>query len=267
MLRSLVRISRVCQSLGSLPAVQTQLGHPAVRTMSTLPWPFNSEPRDFSLPNSSWSSEMTRLYEHYNSQCEVETEDGQKQRGPWRRLPSYNRSLKYAIGGVYLSKFIQSKARLFTRNIKTAGAAFEYVMFINKEEQRSVCIFQAGHLLEGPPGHVHGGAIATMIDSVTGTHATYLSGPVMTANLNINYRSPIPLGSTVLLESCLDKKEGRKTFISCKVTSTDSSKLHTDATGNIHSYTQHVYWTYRCQRMSLVMSPLFGLLFSFMPLL
>lgn len=36
--------------------------------------------------------------------------------------------------------------------------------------------------------HVHGGAIATMIDTVTGTHATLLSGPVMTANLSINYR-------------------------------------------------------------------------------
>lgn len=36
--------------------------------------------------------------------------------------------------------------------------------------------------------HVHGGAIATMIDTVTGTHATILSGPVMTANLNISYR-------------------------------------------------------------------------------
>lgn len=36
--------------------------------------------------------------------------------------------------------------------------------------------------------HVHGGAIATMIDTVTGTHATLISGPVMTANLNINYR-------------------------------------------------------------------------------
>jgi len=239
MARSLVRIFRVCQSLGSLPAIKTQLAHPVtcvsfrtsfIRTMAALPWPFSSTPRDFSLPNSSWSSEMMRLYEHYNSQCEVETEDGQKQRGPWRRLPSYNRTLKYAAGGVYLSKIIQSKARLFTRNIKTAGAAFEYVMFVNKEEQRSACIFQAGHLLEGPPGHVHGGAIATMIDSVTGTHATYLSGPVMTANLNINYRSPIPLGSTVLLESSLDKKEGRKTFISCKVTSTDGSKLHTEAT-------------------------------------
>lgn len=36
--------------------------------------------------------------------------------------------------------------------------------------------------------HVHGGAIATMLDAVTGTHASYIAGPVMTANLNINYR-------------------------------------------------------------------------------
>lgn len=38
------------------------------------------------------------------------------------------------------------------------------------------------------PRFVHGGAIATMIDTVTGAHASVLSGPVMTANLNINYR-------------------------------------------------------------------------------
>lgn len=55
-------------------------------------------------------------------------------------------------GGVYLSKVIQSKARLFTRNIKEPGAAFEYVLFENSEEQRCVGIFQVGHLLEGPPG-------------------------------------------------------------------------------------------------------------------
>lgn len=41
---------------------------------------------------------MKRLYEHYNSQCEVETEGGEKQEGPWRRLPSYNRLIKYATG-------------------------------------------------------------------------------------------------------------------------------------------------------------------------
>nr|XP_046188303.1 acyl-coenzyme A thioesterase THEM4-like [Oncorhynchus gorbuscha] len=209
----------------------------SVRTIAVLPWPFSFQPRDFSLPNSSWGSDMRRLYEHYNSQCEVETDDGEKKWGVWRRLPSYNRSLKYATGGVYLSKIIQSKARLFTRNIREQGAGFEYVVFVNKQEQKCVCVFQAGHLLEGPPGHVHGGAIATMIDTVTGTHATYLSGPVMTANLNINYRSPISLGSTMLLTCSLDKKEGRKTFVSCQVTNTDSSKLHTEATGLFLSIT------------------------------
>ncbi|XP_040900722.1 acyl-coenzyme A thioesterase THEM4 isoform X3 [Toxotes jaculatrix] len=236
MTMSLGRLFKGFQSLTSLPAVRTQLSHRSscvsFRTNVALPSPFSSKPRDFSLPNSSWGPEMMQLYEHYNSQCAVETEDGEKQGGTWTRLPSYNRSLKYATGtgGVYLSKIIQSKARLFTRNIRDTGAAFEYVLFVNKEEDRCVCIFQAGHLLEGPPGHVHGGAIATMIDTVTGTHASLLSAPVMTANLNINYRNPIPLGSTVLIESCLDAKEGRKTFISCKVSSTDGSKLHTEAT-------------------------------------
>lgn len=55
-------------------------------------------------------------------------------------------------GGIYLSKLIQSKARLFTRNIKEPGASFEYVLFDNSEEQKCVGILQAGHLLEGPPG-------------------------------------------------------------------------------------------------------------------
>lgn len=66
------------------------------RTMVALPSLLSSKPRDFSLPNSSWGTEMMRLYEQYNSQCEVETEGGEKQEGPWRRLPSYNRVLKYA---------------------------------------------------------------------------------------------------------------------------------------------------------------------------
>lgn len=55
-------------------------------------------------------------------------------------------------GGVYPSEMIQSKARLFTRNIREPGAGFEYVLFVNVDKQKCVCIFQAGHLLEGPPG-------------------------------------------------------------------------------------------------------------------
>ncbi|XP_036440833.1 acyl-coenzyme A thioesterase THEM4 [Colossoma macropomum] len=214
--------------------LQTQWNSPSafqnIRPLSMSLWPFGAQPRDFSQPNASWSPEMRRVYDHYVALCEVETVGGEKKRGPWRKLPSYNRTLKYARGGAYLSKMIQSKARLFTRSIKEHGAAFEYAIFVNKQEKRCVCVFQSGHLLEGPPGHVHGGAIATMIDTVTGGLAGCLSGPIMTANLNINYRSPIPLGSVVLIHSALDRVEGRKTFLTCRVTSTDETRLHTDAT-------------------------------------
>ncbi|KAM9309473.1 acyl-coenzyme A thioesterase THEM4 [Pholidichthys leucotaenia] len=236
MARSIGRIFRSFRSLGLTPFTKNQLsqapacvsfGHSLARSVATF---MSSNPRDFSLPNSSWGEDMRRLYDYYNSQCETGAYGGDAKGGLWKRLPSYNRSLKYATGGVYLSKIIQSKARMFTRNIREPGAAFEYVIFVNKEEKRSLCIFQAGHLLEGPPGHVHGGAIATMIDTVTVTHATFLSGLVMTANLNINYCSLIPLGSTVLIESSLDKTEGKKISLSCKVTSTDGTKLHTQAT-------------------------------------
>uniref|UniRef100_A0A1A8QAM8 Acyl-coenzyme A thioesterase THEM4 n=1 Tax=Nothobranchius pienaari TaxID=704102 RepID=A0A1A8QAM8_9TELE len=233
MARSLVRLLSGFQNLCSVQFTKTRLRTRVLfrttfeRTVvKTLPSLFSPQPRDFSFPNSSWGEEMMRLYNYYNGKSEVETEG----EGQWIRLPSYNRSLKYATGGVYLSKLIQSRARLFTRNIRESGAAFEYVLFFTKDKQRCVCILQAGHLLEGPPGHVHGGAIATMIDTVTGTHASLLSAPVMTANLNIDYRSPIPLGSTVLIESTLDKQERKKTSVFCKVTSTDGSKLHTEAT-------------------------------------
>uniref|UniRef100_W5MKW8 Acyl-coenzyme A thioesterase THEM4 n=1 Tax=Lepisosteus oculatus TaxID=7918 RepID=W5MKW8_LEPOC len=185
---------------------------------------FSSAPRDYSLPNDSWSAEMRRLYDQYDQ----EPGGG----GRWKRLPSYNRFLKYATaGGQCLSRLVQSRARLFTRNIKEPGAAFEYAIFINEEEKRAVCVFQAGHLLEGPPGHVHGGAIATIIDNVTGACATYISGFVLTANLNINYCSPISLGSVVLVDCAVDRVEGRKTWVSCRITSADGSKLHTEATG------------------------------------
>ncbi|XP_056331270.1 acyl-coenzyme A thioesterase THEM4 isoform X2 [Danio aesculapii] len=192
-------------------------------------WTYSSQLQDFSQPNPSWSPEMRKFYDHYNAQCDTDTENFENKTGPWRKLPSYNRSIKHATGGIYLSKLIQAKARLFTRSVQEEGAAFEYVAFFNKEEKICICLFQPGHLLEGAPGHVHGGAIATMIDTVTGMLAGYLSGPSVTANLNINYRSPVPLGSVVIIHCALDRIEGRKTFITCRVTSTDESKVYTEA--------------------------------------
>ncbi|XP_059194342.1 acyl-coenzyme A thioesterase THEM4-like [Centropristis striata] len=195
-----------------------------------MPAPCSSKPKNFTQPNSSWGSEMMRLYEHYDSQCEVETEGGQKQEGPWQKMPIYQDMLKEASGGLILCELFQSKEGIFTQNGGEQGTAFEYVLFANIKEQKCVCLFQPGHRLEGTPGFIHGGAVATMVDTITALHSTFFYGLAVTANLNINYRRPIPMGSTLLLESSLDKKEGKKIFLSCKMTSSDGSRVHTEAT-------------------------------------
>lgn len=67
-----------------------------VQTVSL--WPFSSQPRDFSQPNSSWSPEMCKVYDHYTALCDTDTENEEGKKGPWMKLPSYNRSIKYATG-------------------------------------------------------------------------------------------------------------------------------------------------------------------------
>ncbi|XP_049336898.1 acyl-coenzyme A thioesterase THEM4 isoform X4 [Astyanax mexicanus] len=192
-------------------------------------WPSNIHLQDYSEPNESWSPEMRQLYDQYIALCEVRTDGGEVKTGPWQKLPSYNRTLKHGIVAAQRPKTIDPRARLFTRNVEEKGAAFEYVVFMNDQERRCVCVFQSGHLLEGPPGYVHAGAVATMFSTVT-TTLSMLFGRVLTANLNLNFRSPVPLGSVSLIHSAVDKVEGRKIFVTCRMTSIDESKLYTDAT-------------------------------------
>ncbi|XP_040188416.1 acyl-coenzyme A thioesterase THEM4-like [Rana temporaria] len=173
-------------------------------------------PRDYSLPNPTWTPDTKRLYEELSRDRS------------WRVLPSYNTTVHHRDG---MCPESERKTRLFTRNLDQDGVGFEYCMFYNEAEKRTLCIFQPGPYLEGPPGYTHGGCIATIIDATVGTGAVYTHGPAMTANLNINYRNPIPLGSTVLIDSRVEKVDGRKVYTSCQVRSHDDAVLHNEATG------------------------------------
>jgi acyl-coenzyme A thioesterase PaaI-like protein len=65
---------------------------------------------------------------------------------------------------------------------------------------------------EGPPGHVHGGALATMLDEAMGAAAWGMGHKVLAANLNINYKLPVPLGMELVVRGWVDHQEGRKVF-------------------------------------------------------
>ena len=78
-------------------------------------------------------------------------------------------------------------------------------------EGRAWSDFRLGAPYEGPPGLVHGGVVALILDQVLG-HAVSTSGlPGMTGTLTIRYRQGTPLGD-LRCEAWVDRRQGIKTW-------------------------------------------------------
>lgn len=64
---------------------------------------------------------------------------------------------------------------------------------------------------EGPPGHVHGGVAALVLDHVLGATAHRPGSPAFTGTLTLRYVRPTRLGR-LRAEAWVDREEGSKTF-------------------------------------------------------
>ncbi|MGN9841241.1 PaaI family thioesterase [Nonomuraea sp. H19] len=67
---------------------------------------------------------------------------------------------------------------------------------------------------EGAPGLLHGGLLATAFDDSLGTPAMLAGMPAVTAHLEVDYRSPVPIGATVWIVSRVEGVSGRKVHVS-----------------------------------------------------
>jgi acyl-coenzyme A thioesterase PaaI-like protein len=65
---------------------------------------------------------------------------------------------------------------------------------------------------EGPPGCVHGAAIASAFDQVFAVVNVMSNRPGPTAKLTIRYRRPTPLGAELRFEAWHDRTDGRKSY-------------------------------------------------------
>jgi uncharacterized protein (TIGR00369 family) len=75
---------------------------------------------------------------------------------------------------------------------------------------RALCRVSVPKRFEGPPGHVHGGIIATLLDEAMGK-ANKLAGVVaMTRAMEVDYLRPVPLLTPLILEGWGVRREGRK---------------------------------------------------------
>ncbi|KMO82781.1 PaaI family thioesterase [Mycolicibacterium chlorophenolicum] len=70
-----------------------------------------------------------------------------------------------------------------------------------------------GAAYEGPPGHVHGGICALLLDHMLGATAHKPGRPAVTGTLTVRYEMGTPLGP-LRAEACVDRIEGDKTFAS-----------------------------------------------------
>jgi acyl-coenzyme A thioesterase PaaI-like protein len=72
--------------------------------------------------------------------------------------------------------------------------------------------FVRGAAYEGPPGHVHGGVCALILDHVLGATAHKPGRPAVTGTLTLRYLRGTPLGQALRAQAHVDRVEGAKTF-------------------------------------------------------
>lgn len=84
--------------------------------------------------------------------------------------------------------------------------------FFDAGHHRVWCKFKLPRKYQGPPGHAHGGIIATILDEAMGKVNKLRSVVALTSSMAIEYLKPVPLGKTLLAEGTEREVQGRRHF-------------------------------------------------------
>ena len=90
-------------------------------------------------------------------------------------------------------------------------------LVLGDDDEGVTCTFSLGAAYEGPPGCVHGGLVASVLDQVLGTAAARRGVPGLTAYLNTTYRRPTYLGTELVCRARIDRIEGWKIHASGEI--------------------------------------------------
>lgn len=72
-----------------------------------------------------------------------------------------------------------------------------------------VCRFRLSRRYVGPPGHAHGGIIATILDEAMGKANRLRKVVALTREMNVEYLRPVPLGVPLIVEGRNRSSRGR----------------------------------------------------------
>jgi uncharacterized protein (TIGR00369 family) len=98
-----------------------------------------------------------------------------------------------------------------------ANAIGLHLEFFLGEDGRVVCLAAIADTYEGPPGYVHGGIIATLLDE-TMSKAVRSHGLVaMTRHMEVEYLRPVRSKAAIRMEGRVTRSEGRKHWTEAKI--------------------------------------------------
>src|SRR3979490_1771866 len=81
---------------------------------------------------------------------------------------------------------------------------------LDEKTKTSQCRFRLDKRYTGPPGHCHGGIIATILDDAMGKVNKLRQVVALTSEITINYLKPVPLDKPLRVESREVKMKGRR---------------------------------------------------------
>ncbi|MGO8718870.1 MAG: PaaI family thioesterase [Acidobacteriaceae bacterium] len=87
------------------------------------------------------------------------------------------------------------------------------------------CELRIPRRFEGPPGHVHGGIIATILDEAMGKVNRQKGIVALTRHVSIDYLQPVPLATKLRVVGWPVRVEGRKHFHAGEIRTLDGTVL------------------------------------------
>jgi len=90
--------------------------------------------------------------------------------------------------------------------------------FLDETAREAVCKFKLGSRYQGPPGHAHGGIIATILDEAMGKVNKLSNVLALTRTMNVEYLRPVPLGKQLTVIGRPQSIAGREYVNSAEIT-------------------------------------------------
>jgi len=108
------------------------------------------------------------------------------------------------------------------------GHRFQVRYYRDQNSDRLLGKILFGPGVQGPPDHVHGGAMAAILDEAMGGVAWLSGHPVVAANLDITFRRMLPLTTPCVVETEIVTVEGRKIRTRGALRARDGSALFSE---------------------------------------